>query len=61
MLVARDLSGWFDANYLFEKQRWRLSNETALGVNGVNNNRDFPNSGILFRNDRKDGEREPRL
>jgi hypothetical protein len=44
--------GWFDAKRLWEKQN--TAKEEVVMANG---SRDYPNSGILFKNDSK---REPR-
>jgi hypothetical protein len=43
--------GWFDPKRLWERQNSQLVAKTETVTNMAD--RDFPNSGILFRNDRK--------
>jgi hypothetical protein len=50
--------GWFDAKRLWARQHSKLVAKTETVTNTAD--KDFPNSGILFRNDRKrEGSNDP--
>jgi hypothetical protein len=51
-------AGWFEAKRLWERQQSKPAAKTETV--GIMADRDFPNSGILFRNDRKrNGSNDP--
>jgi hypothetical protein len=51
--------GWFDAKRLWARRNSKLVAETHREIETMANG-DFPNSGILFKNDRKrEGSRDP--
>jgi hypothetical protein len=51
--------GWFDADYLWAKQNKRRDEGATGGHEVMVNNRDFPNSGILFKNEKRRNDRDP--
>jgi hypothetical protein len=51
--------GWFDAEYLWAKENKRRDEGASLGGEMMSNNgKDFPNSGILFKNDKQRDEKD---